>query len=328
NTNIIELNAVTKSKTATITASAISTQVPNNYLPGGSIPVAVVQNATYPTDWTITLGDATTMIPEGTTVLTITVSNTSPSAVPKVYTVTVTKDCDSESRLKVLNITSANGTVDWDTDFNKNSYFQMESKPSEFSTNPDTAGTVYNVKYTGRTATLSLQTEYTGANISLFKWDPSLTSLASGTTSLTYTTETGRSIRYTIRITSKNGNFKRKYDIQLLYAGTELATLDDAGETTPGTYEYDSNTISGAYATGWSIVLTTFSSDQNITATGQDADGNTMTCTATRDTTDLTKWIISGSTGFAIGTNKVYITVTNSNGTGSSLYTYNIERTE
>ena len=349
NTKTIGFKAVTKSKTATITVSAASTEVANNY-PTGAIPVTATRDSTYPTDWVITLGDATTMIPEGTTVLTITVSNTSPSAVDKVYTVTVTKDCDSESRLESLTVSRA---TKWETITNLNTlagrteqvfdediYRNIAKVSGASVTWPDSGNFNYLVTTTDSLPTITATALNSSSTVKLQIWEDGsgFVTKKTGTGSITFTADVNgslssgeffsNSIAYTISIVSKDNTLERKYIFRLLYAGTELATLDDAGETTPGTYEYESDNITGDYATGWSIDLTTFSSDQNITATGEDADGNEITCTATRDTTDLTKWKINGSTGFTIGINKVYITVTNSNGTGSSIYTYNIKRTE
>lgn len=332
NTNIIELNAVTKSKTATITASAISTQVPNNYLPGGSIPVTVVQNATYPTDWTITLGDADTPIPQGKVTLTITVSNTG-TASDKTYNIAITKDEDSESRLESLVITNADGTATiWDLAFDKDTYRTFEYKNSSGSyipgNYPQGTRATYSVSHTSKTGkpSISVQTMQTGAKIEIFYYQSgSYSTIASGTTSLTHDLlETTESIAYQIRITSKDTSIRRQYNITLSYEGADLSQIGDAS-VSDGTYTYTSENVTAPSPIEFSV--TSLSENISIAVSGENSEGTALTFNPVeQDPSDSKQWLISAPAGneLTMGTNEITLDVTNTKTGLTQTYTYKL----
>lgn len=332
NTNIIELNAVTKSKTATITASAISTQVPNNYLPGDSIPVTVVQNATYPTDWTITLGDADTPIPQGKVTLTITVSNTG-TASDKTYNIAITKDEDSESRLESLVITNADGTATiWNPAFDKDTYRTFEYKNSSGSyipgNYPQGTRATYSVSHTSKTGkpSISVQTMQTGAKIEIFYYQSgSYSTIASGTTSLTYDLlESTESIAYQIRITSKDTSIRRQYNITLSYEGADLSQIGDAS-VSDGTYTYTSENVSAPSPIAFSV--TSLSENISIAVSGENSEGTALTFNPVeQDPSDSKQWHISAPAGneLTMGTNEITLDVTNTITGLTQTYTYKL----
>ena len=333
NTNIIELNAVTKSKTATITASAISTQVPNNYLPGDSIPVTVFQNATYPTDWTITLGDADTPIPQGKVTLTITVSNTG-TASDKTYNIAITKDEDSESRLESLVITNADGTATiWNLAFDKDTYriFQYKNSSGSYISGnypQGTSATTYYVSHTSKTGkpSISVQTMQTGAKIEIFYYQSgSYPTIASGTTSLTHDLlESTESIAYQIRITSKDTSIRRQYNITLSYEGADLSQIGDAS-VSDGTYTYTSENVTATSPIEFSV--TSLSENISIAVSGENSEGTALTFNPVeQDPSNSRQWLISAPAGneLTMGTNEITLDVTNTITGLTQTYTYKL----
>ncbi len=336
NTDTIQLKAYAKSKTATVTVSAVSTEVVNNF-PTGDIPVTAVRNATYPTDWTITLGNDTTPIPQGKVTLTITVTNDG-TATPRVFTMAITKDCDSESRLKKLVVKNADGTATiWDLAFDKDTYrlFQYKNASGSYVTGtyPDgTSNTTYNISHSSKTGkpTLELETVDSDATISVLYYNgasyPEL--ISGGSTVSTELLESTGTVDYQIRVISKDTKIRRQYNICLSYEGAELTRIGDATTITDGVYTYSSSNVSADSAL--QFIVTSVSEHVTITPSGENADGTAFTFNEVSHDpdapTNLRRWIVSAQEGtdITLGTNPITLNVTNDITGATETYTYNI----